>query len=133
MELPSPPRRVRGRGGRGFAIRGRGQRIGSNSNTGDLPHIGEASTSSPVIAGLRMISKRQKRTRRTTPAGVVFTGEDYDPSDDQPKMDNDGILDVNGERPTRKMVITQSDNLRLREAMPGIDDSDSTDDSIEDP
>jgi hypothetical protein len=42
---------------------------------------------------------------------MPFIGENYDPSDGRPNLDDDGIRDVDGSRPTRRLVIGRDDNL----------------------
>lgn len=93
----------------------------------------QASSSRAIGTGRRRITRGVKRRRRYQGRAFRFAGEDYDPSDGRPNLDNNGIRDVEGSRPTKKLVVTRDDRLHLRTASPQSDDDESTDESDEDP
>ena len=64
---------------------------------------------------------------------LQFSVEDYDESEGRPHLDENGIHDVEGSRCTKKLVVTRTENLRLRSVSPQTNDDLSTEDSKEDP
>ena len=79
----------------------------------------------------RDVKHTRKRYQRRS---FSFTVEDYNEDDDRPHLDENGIHDAKGSRPTKKIIISQHDReLHLRSATPQTDDDFSTDESEEDP
>ena len=91
-----------------------------------------ASSSRVNAMGRRRTTKGVKRSRYQG-RPTQFVGEDYDPNDGRPNWDESGLRDVEGSRPTMRLVVTQGERLRLRAATPRSDDDESTDESYEDP
>jgi hypothetical protein len=85
--------------------------------------------------GRHRTTRGVKRTRkRYQGRSLPFTAEDYNEDEGRPHLDENGIQDAEGSRPTRKIIISQRDReLRLRSATPQTDDDFSTDESEEDP
>ena len=126
--------------GRGSGIGGRGLTSSSDADINEvvdvpttLPHCGGASSSIASGSGRRRTTRGTKRHRRNQGIAMPFIGENYDPSDGRPNLDDDGIRDVDGSRPTRRLVIGRDDNLQLRSGTPQSDDGESTDESDVDP
>ena len=85
--------------------------------------------------GRQRTTRGVKRTRkRYQGRSLPFTAEDYNEDEGRPHLDENGIHDAQGSRPTKKIIISQRDReLRLRSATPQTDDDFSTDESEEDP
>ncbi len=113
--------------------RGRGQ-AATNIYGVPLPtNIGDVATSSRANGIGRRRTTRGVKRARYQGRPIRFVGEDYDPSDGRPNLDENGLCDVEGSRPTRRLVVTRDERLRLRAVTPRSDDDESTDDSDEDP
>jgi hypothetical protein len=91
------------------------------------------STSEASGSERRRTTRGVKRLRRYQGRSLPFTGEEYDPSDGRPNLDDNGIRDASGSRPTKKLVVSRDDTLRLRSISLQTDDDNSTDESDEDP
>ena len=101
-----------GRGGLG---------VGGGSTVGDAIIDGSRDEvhSSPDTGGGRLKTTRGvKRTRKRYQGRLLpFTAEDYNKDEGRPHLDENGIQDVEGSRPTKKIIVSQHDReLHLRSA-----------------
>jgi Protein of unknown function (DUF 659)/hAT family C-terminal dimerisation region len=91
------------------------------------------SSSGTSFIGRRRTTRGIKRRCRNQGRATQFVGEDYDPSDGRPNLDDNGICDAEGSRPTRRLVVTRNLNICLQSTSPQSDDNETTDESDEDP
>lgn len=124
-----PHSQSNGRGGLG---------VGGGSTTGDVFIDGSTDEVHPSRGrggGRQRTTRGVKRTRkRYQGRPLPFTAEDYNEDEGRPHLDENGIHDAEGSRPTKKIIISQHDReLHLRSATPQTDDDFSTDESEEDP
>ena len=108
------------------------------STTGDVFIDGsrdEVHSSRGTGGGRQRTTRGAKRTRkRYQGRSLPFTAEDYNEDEGRPHLDENGIHDAEGSRPTKKIIFSQRDReLHLRSATPQTDDDCSTDESEEDP
>jgi hypothetical protein len=76
-------------------------------------------TNQPSTSGRRRITRGQKRKRqRYQGRRMPFRGED---DDSRPRLNESSTLDVEGSRPTKK-IVTRDNTLRLRSSSPQRDD-----------
>jgi len=95
----------------------------------------EVHSSCGTGGGRQRTTRGVKRTRkRYQGRSLPFTAEDYNEDEGRPHLDENGIHDAEGSRPTKKIIFSQRDrDLHLRSATPQTDDDFSTDESDEDP
>jgi hypothetical protein len=115
-----------------------GLEVGGGSTVGDAiidEGRDEVHSSRGRSGGRQRTTRGVKRTRkRYQGRSLPFTAEDYNEDEGRPHLDENGIQDAGGSRPTKKIIISQRDReLHLRSATPQTDDDFSTDESEEDP
>ena len=87
----------------------------------------------PSTGGGRLRITRGTR-KRYQGISLPFTAEEYNEDGGRPHLDENGIHDAEGSRPTKKIIISQHDReLHLRSATPQSDDDFRTKESEEDP
>ena len=89
--------------------------------------VGSSSQAEGSRVSRSEVQRGTKRRRRARYQGraLPFRGEE---DDTRPQLDDDGIRDVEGSRPTKK-IVTRDENLRLRSVTPHSDEEFSTEDS----
>jgi hypothetical protein len=113
---------------------GRGEPTTNTNEVASITKTGNVASSSKASnMGHRRTTRGVKRQCRYQGRAYRFAGDDYDPSDGRPNLDENGVRDIDGSRPTRRLVVTRDERLRLRSVSPQSDDDESTDDSDEDP
>jgi len=99
-----PQSQSNGRGGLG---------VGGGSTVGDVIIDGsrdEVHSSRGRGGGRQRTTRGVKRTRkRYQGRSFLFTAEDYNEDEGRPHLNENGIQDVEGSRPTNKIIISQRD------------------------
>jgi hypothetical protein len=95
----------------------------------------EVHSSRGMGGGRQRTTRGVKRNRkRYQERSLPFIAEGYNEDEGRPHLDENGIHDEEGSRPTKKIIFSQRDqDLHLRSATPQTDDDFSTDKSNEDP
>ena len=94
---------------------------------------GERVSSGPARGSvIQRTTRGVKRKKRFQGTASRFAPYEPDNSEGRPELDENGIRDPQGSRPTKKLVITRDDELRLSTRSPRSDDDMSTDESEED-
>ena len=112
--------------------------VGGESTTGDDFINGsrdEVHSSRDTGGGRERTTRGVKCTRkRYQERSLPFTAEDYNIDESRPHLDENGIHDAEGCRPTKKIIISQHDReLHLRSVTPQTDVDFSTGEFEEDP